>query len=361
MTVEIPDNLRRKLEEFREQFDDIERQLVDPDVISDHRAVSRLAARRKALLPLVDALREFDAATGEIAEWRSTIAADEDAEMTAMGREEIPRLQSRQRELVDAIQSRLVNADDDAIGSVILEIRAGVGGDEAGLWAGDLLEMYQRFAAEQKWSFEMLELASGDAGGVKAAVAQVSGDGVWADLAFEAGTHQVKRVPATETQGRVHTSTATVAVLAEPEEVEVDLDPADVKESITTAQGPGGQNVNKVATAVHLIHEPTGVEVRMQETKSQTQNREKAWALLRARLFERQKAERDAARVVVRNSMIGSGNRAEKIRTYRWKENIAVDHRLGESTNLGTLMQGGMRPLLDALRREETSRRLADL
>ena len=361
MPIETPDNLRRKLEEFQAQFEDIERQLVDPGTLSDHRAVARLSARRKALEPLVEGLRTFEAATVEVADWRSTIDAGDDADLVAMGREEIPRLEAVQAELVESIQSRLVNADDDAIGSVILEIRAGVGGDEAGLWAGDLLEMYQRLAADQGWSFELLELSPGDAGGVKAAIAQVSGDGVWADLAFEAGTHQVKRVPATETQGRVHTSTATVAVLAEPEEVEVDLDPADVKESITTAQGPGGQNVNKVATAVHLIHEPTGVEVRMQETKSQTQNREKAWALLRARLYERQKAERDAARVAERNSMIGSGNRAEKIRTYRWKENVAVDHRIGESVNLGTLMQGGMRPLLDALRREETSRRLASL
>ena len=361
MPIEIPDNLRRKLEEFQTQFEDIERQLVDPGTLSDHRAVARLSARRKALEPLVEGLRTFEAASVEVADWRATIDAGDDADLVAMGREEIPRLEAVQAELVESIQSRLVNADDDAIGSVILEIRAGVGGDEAGLWAGDLLEMYQRLAADQGWSFELLELSPGDAGGVKAAIAQVSGDGVWADLAFEAGTHQVKRVPATETQGRVHTSTATVAVLAEPEEVEVDLDPADVKESITTAQGPGGQNVNKVATAVHLIHEPTGVEVRMQETKSQTQNREKAWALLRARLYERQKAERDAARVAERNSMIGSGNRAEKIRTYRWKENVAVDHRIGESVNLGTLMQGGMRPLLDALRREETSRRLASL
>ncbi|MEE2894730.1 MAG: PCRF domain-containing protein [Planctomycetota bacterium] len=361
MPIEIPDNLRRKLEEFQAQFEDIERQLVDPGTLSDHRAVARLSARRKALEPLVEGLRTFEAATVEVADWRATIDAGDDADLVAMGREEIPRLEAVQVELVESIQSRLVNADDDAIGSVILEIRAGVGGDEAGLWAGDLLEMYQRLAADQGWSFELLELSPGDAGGVKAAIAQVSGDGVWADLAFEAGTHQVKRVPATETQGRVHTSTATVAVLAEPEEVEVDLAPADVKESITTAQGPGGQNVNKVATAVHLIHEPTGVEVRMQETKSQTQNREKAWALLRARLYERQKAERDAARVAERNSMIGSGNRAEKIRTYRWKENVAVDHRIGESVNLGTLMQGGMRPLLDALRREETSRRLASL
>jgi len=361
LAVEIPDNLRRKLEEFRTQFQDIERQLVEPEILADHRAIARLSARRKALEPLVQGLAEFESAADEVGEWESTIAAGDDADLVAMAREEIPGIESRQRELVESIQSRLVNADDDSIGSVILEIRAGVGGDEAGLWAGDLLEMYRRFASEEGWKFEPLEISPGEAGGVKAAIAQVSGDGVWADLAFEAGTHQVKRVPATETQGRVHTSTATVAVLAEPEEVEVELDPADVKESITTAQGPGGQNVNKVATAVHLIHEPTGVEVRMQETKSQTQNREKAWTLLRARLYERQKAERDAARVAERNSMIGSGNRAEKIRTYRWKENVAVDHRIGESVNLGSLMQGGMRTLMDALRREETSRRLAAL
>ena len=361
MAVEIPDNLRRKLEEFRDQYQDIERQLVDPEILADHRAIARLSARRKALEPLVQGLTDFLTAAAEVRDWESSIADGNDDDLIAMAREEIPVIQARQRALVESIQSRLVNADDDSIGSVILEIRAGVGGDEAGLWAGDLLEMYRRFAAEQRWTFEPLEISPGEAGGVKAAIAQVSGDGVWADLAFEAGTHQVKRVPATETQGRVHTSTATIAVLAEPEEVEVELDPADVKESITTAQGPGGQNVNKVATAVHLIHEPTGIEVRMQETKSQTQNREKAWTLLRARLFERQKAERDAERVAQRNSMIGSGNRAEKIRTYRWKENIAVDHRIGESVNLGVLMEGGMRPLLDALRREETSRRLAAL
>ena len=361
MAVEIPDNLRRKLEEFRDQYQDIERQLVDPEILADHRAIARLSARRKALEPLVQGLTDFLTAAAEVRDWESSIADGNDDDLIAMAREEIPVIQARQRALVESIQSRLVNADDDSIGSVILEIRAGVGGDEAGLWAGDLLEMYRRFAAEQRWTFEPLEISPSEAGGVKAAIAQVSGDGVWADLAFEAGTHQVKRVPATETQGRVHTSTATIAVLAEPEEVEVELDPADVKESITTAQGPGGQNVNKVATAVHLIHEPTGIEVRMQETKSQTQNREKAWTLLRARLFERQKAERDAERVAQRNSMIGSGNRAEKIRTYRWKENIAVDHRIGESVNLGVLMEGGMRPLLDALRREETSRRLAAL
>ena len=361
MSRDLPENLRRKLEELRDQFESIETELASPEVLSDHRAVARLSARRKTLTPLVEGLREYDAGKAERDEYEQIIGANEDAELIALAREELPRLGIRLDELAESIQARLVNADDDAIGSVMLEIRAGVGGDEAGLWAGDLLEMYRRFAESMRWRFDVLDLSPGDAGGVKNAVAQVSGEGVWADLAFEAGTHQVKRVPATETQGRVHTSTATVAILAEPEEVEVDLDPGDVKESITTAQGPGGQNVNKVSTAVHLIHEPTGIEVRMQETKSQTQNREKAWALLRARLYERQKAERDAARTAERNSMIGSGNRAEKIRTYRWKENIAVDHRIGESVNLGVLMQGGMRDLIDGLRREETARRLASL
>lgn len=361
MSRDLPDNLRRKLEELRDQFEAIEAELSTPEVLADHRAVSRLSARRKALSPLVEGLAEFDDARAERDEYEALIDAGEDADLVGLAREELPVLEKRMAELTESIQSRLVNADDDAIGSVMLEIRAGVGGDEAGLWAGDLLEMYQRFAESMRWRFDLLDLSPGDAGGVKNAVAQVSGEGVWADLAFEAGTHQVKRVPATETQGRIHTSTATVAILAEPEDVEVELDASDVKESITTAQGPGGQNVNKVSTAVHLIHEPTGIEVRMQETKSQTQNREKAWALLRARLYERQKAEQDAARTAERNSMIGSGNRAEKIRTYRWKENIAVDHRIGESVNLGTLMQGGMRDLIDALRREETARRLASL
>jgi peptide chain release factor 1 len=194
-------------------------------------------------------------------------------------------------------------------------------------------------------------------------ILRIEGEAVWAELGYEGGTHQVKRVPDTETAGRVHTSTATVAILPEPKEVEVRIDTAEVKEIMTTAQGPGGQNVNKVATAVHLIHLPTGIEVRMQETKSQAQNRAKAWQLLRARLFERQKAERDAERAQQRRGMIGSASRSEKIRTYRYKENLVVDHRLGsgQSFNLSEIMAGRLDPLVTALAEQDMAERVAAL
>ncbi|MHC4909821.1 MAG: peptide chain release factor 1 [Planctomycetota bacterium] len=357
----VSDNLIRKLDELDEQHGELSRQLEDPDVLADHRRVRSLSIKRAALDGLVNEYREYREANSQIAEYEELVSAGEDAELVELAREELPELRERSETLIESVQRRLVRSDDDSVGSIILEIRAGVGGDEAGLWAGDLLEMYQRYATSRKWSVEVLQLSAGEMGGVKVATASISGEGVWSHLGYEGGTHQVKRVPATEAQGRVHTSTATVAVLAEPEEIEVTIDASDVKEMITTSQGPGGQNVNKVATAVHLIHEPTGIEVRMQDTKSQAQNREKAWKLLRARLFERQKAEADAERAEARNAMIGSGSRAEKIRTYRYKENLVVDHRVGSSFNLSEVMAGRLDPLIDELIEHDTAQRLAAL
>ncbi|MCZ6836356.1 MAG: PCRF domain-containing protein, partial [Planctomycetota bacterium] len=284
-----------------------------------------------------------------------------DMDLVSLAKEELPDLETHASQLIESLQRKLVHADDQSVGSIILEIRAGVGGDEAGIWVGDLLEMYQRFALEKGWTFDQLQTSPSEMGGFKQAIFSLTGEGVWSHLGYEGGTHQVKRIPATEAQGRIHTSTSTVAVLPEPEEIEIHLDPNDVKESITTAQGPGGQNVNKVATAVHLIHEPTGIEVRMQETKSQAQNREKAWKLLRARLYERQKMEADAQRAESRNSMIGTGSRAEKIRTYRYKDNLVVDHRTGGSYNLGEVMNGKLQPLIDELIEHDTAQRLAAL
>jgi peptide chain release factor 1 len=357
----VSDNLIRKLAEIDAQHASVGEQLLDPAVLADHRKVRALSIKKAAIEPLVVDYRAYRKALGQIDELRSLISEESDTDLATLAREELPVVQSRAEQLINAIQKRLVTADDQSVGSVILEVRAGVGGDEAGIWAGDLVNMYKRFAAARGWTLDDLQFSPAEHGGFKQAVMSVSGEGVWSQLGYEGGTHQVKRVPATEAQGRIHTSTATVAVLPEPEEVQVKLDPDDVKENITTSQGPGGQNVNKVATAVHLIHVPTGIEVRMQETRSLGQNRERAWQLLRARLFERQQAEADAQRAEARSTMIGSGGRAEKIRTYRWKENVVVDHRINESFNLGEVMSGRMQPLIDKLTEHDIAQRLAAL
>ena len=300
MPLDVHENLRRTLDGIVGQYELMGEQLADPEIATDHRRVQSISIRRAAMEPLAERWMRFVRLERELDD-ATRLAEEPDPELAVLAREELPRLRRAAAETLEAAQEQLVTADEDSIGAVILEIRAGVGGDEAGLFAGDLVEMYERFAADRGWRVEVLDSSSGDAGGVKQAILSLKGQRAFADLAFESGTHQVKRVPATEAQGRVHTSTATVEVLPEPEEIELDLDPADVKESITTAQGPGGQNVNKVATAVHLIHQPTGIEVRMQETKSQQQNRERAWQLLRARLFAKQQAEAAARRAEARN------------------------------------------------------------
>ena len=350
-----------RLEAAARERDEIARALEDPSVASDHRRVRDLSIRKSALDPLAEALAGVRAAERDREEYAAALAGN-DADLAALAREEVPALEKRRAELLESAASRLVTAEDRAVASVLLEVRAGVGGDEAGLWAGDLLSMYQKFAAARRWKWEPVEVDTDSGmGGVRAAVVTVAGEGVFSVLAHEAGTHCVKRVPATEAAGRVHTSTATVAVMPEPRPVELELDEGDVVEHVTTARGPGGQNVNKVATAVHLIHKPTGIEVRMQETKSQSTNREKAWRLLRARLFEVQMARRRADESAQRLAQIGCGDRSERIRTYRYKENQAVDHRLERAFDLQGVLAGGsaLVEMTEALAERETARRLA--
>jgi len=361
MPITVPDNLIRKLNELSDQYEKLGQRLLEPEALTDHRLVRELSVKRAALEPVVKAYLEYRATVQQVQEMEMIVTDGSDPELTELARQELPDLRLQSQDMIESVQRQLVTADERAVGSLILEVRAGVGGDEAALWAGDLVAMYQRFIVVKGWRAELVDSQPGDQGGCKQAILRVSGEGVFSELGYEGGTHQVKRVPATEAQGRVHTSTATVAVLPEPEDIQVELDPNDVQEHITTAQGPGGQNVNKVATAVHLIHRPTGVEVRMQDTKSQSQNRQMAWRILRARLYEQQKAKADAERAEARSSMIGSASRAEKIRTYRFKENLVIDHRLKNSFNLGEVMQGRLGPLVEALIEQETARRLAEL
>ena len=362
LMADANNKLVSKLADLSNQYDDLERQLADPAVMADHEQVRDLSMKRAAMQDLVDTYRNWCKVHHQIRDNQALIEAKEDRELVELAEAELPELRQQAAALLEAASNELVTADDRAVGAVILEVRAGTGGAEAALWAGDLVEMYQRYAAGHKWKFETLEFSPGDQGGIRHAVVSVRGEAVWQRLGYEGGVHCVKRVPATETQGRIHTSTATVAVLPEPQKLEIQIPESEVQIHITTAQGPGGQNVNKVATAVHMIHEPTGIEVRMQESKSQQQNRERAWMLLRARVYDHYQRQKDAERAEARSAMIGTGGRSERVRTYRWKENIVVDHRLeGRSFNLQSVMAGELNELVDSLIAEDRTQRLAAL
>ena len=363
MPIDTDERLIAKLDEIAAEHDRLTSQLESPEVASDHRRVRAVSIKRAALDSIVRAYDRFSALSREVSELEDA-RAGEDPDLAAMARDELPEARDKAERALEEIKRLLVSSDDLVVGSIILEIRAGTGGSEATLWTRDLLSVYTRYAERNGWRVEDMECVSEPTvGGVRHAVVTIAGQGVWQRLGFEGGVHAVKRVPETETQGRVHTSTCTVAVLPEPEEPEVAIDWADdVQEHITTAQGPGGQNVNKVATAVHLIHTPTGIEVRMQESKSQAQNREKARRVLSARVHEAHRAEQTAGRDAARREQIGTAQRSEKIRVYRYQDGIVADERLdAKFTKSGIIDDADLDPLIDALIEKQTTERLSSL
>ncbi|RMF42507.1 MAG: peptide chain release factor 1 [Deltaproteobacteria bacterium] len=348
-----------KLDEVEERFREVESLLADPATMADQKRYLGLTREHADLAEVVRVYGEYRR-VGEELEGNRELLRDEDADLREMARAEIPDLEERQRQLEEELKLLLLPRDPNDDKNVILEIRAGTGGDEAALFAGDLFRMYSRYAEQRGWKVELLSASESDAGGFKEVVAMVSGDRVFSRLKFERGTHRVQRVPETETQGRIHTSACTVAVLPEAEDVDVEINPSDLRIDLFRASGAGGQHVNKTESAVRITHIPTGIVVSCQDEKSQHKNRARAMKVLQARLFDQIQAEQNARQAADRKSQVGSGDRSERIRTYNFPQGRCTDHRIGLTLyKLDQIMQGDLDEVIDALLTHEQAELLA--
>lgn len=334
--------------------------MADPEVLADHMKIAELAQERSDLQPLVESYRRHEQLKQELAETRDLLDMSEDPEMVSMAEDEIEHLEEEIDTLAHRMQRLLVPKDPRDEKNVFIEIRAGAGGDEAAIFAGDLLRMYTRYADSQGWRTEIVNSSEIGVGGYKEVVLAVRGRGAFSRFKYESGVHRVQRVPVTESQGRIHTSTATVAVLPEVEEVEVDLDPDDLEITSTFASGPGGQHMQKNATAIRVVHKPTGMTVNVQSERSQTQNKRVALAILQGRLQEIEDEKRHAERAANRRSQVGTGDRSEKIRTYNYPQSRVTDHRINYSThNLPVVMDGDLDPFIERLTIADQTEKLA--
>jgi peptide chain release factor 1 len=339
---QLADDLERSHAELQDR-------LADPAVYADHREAAELGRRLKELEPAVRAAREWRQATADLADAR------QDPELAALAGE----LEDDVRRLEDELKLALVARDPADAKDVIVEVRQGVGGDEAALWAGEVTRMLQRYAERRGYRTELLSTSENEGGGVKEAVFAVKGDGAFSVFKWEGGTHRVQRVPTTESQGRIHTSTATVAVMPEAEEVEIAIDDKDLKIDVYRSTGPGGQSVTTTDSAVRITHLPTGIVVSMQDEKSQLQNKQKAMRVLRARLYEAERERQQAEVAAARRSQVGTGERAEKVRTYNFPENRLTDHRVKHTVHrLDQILDGDLDEFTDALQAEERRRAL---
>ena len=352
-----------KLDKLDNRYCEIEQQIMDPAVAGNGARLVALSREQAKLRDVVTKFRRYKTMLAQVNDAAEIIKdSSVDQDFKNLADQEIKDLGTKSDLLIEQIKNILVMSDDAGIDAVIMEIRAGTGGEEAALFARDLHNMYIRYAERRKWKIEQLNLSPAEMGGFKEVIFGIKGRSVWADLGYEGGCHRVQRVPATESQGRIHTSAATVAVLPEPEEIEIDIKPDDVVEHVCRASGPGGQNVNKVSSAIKLEHIPTGITVSMQEEQSQHKNRTKAWRLLRSRLYDLYESKRRADRDSKRRIMIGSGDRSQKIRTYNFPQNRVTDHRINLSLcNLDRIMTGDLDELIGALREYDKQQRLENL
>jgi len=361
--AEQKDSLLVKLDQIEARYGEIESQISEPEVASDPARLVALSKEQGKLKTIVTKYREYKKAGTDLEEAEQILADDSaDEDFKTLAKEEIQQLEGQKSTLLEEITNSIVMADDMDIDSVIVEIRAGTGGEEAALFARDLYGMYIKYAESRRWKVEQLDFSATEKNGFREVIFGVKGPGVWSELGYEGGGHRVQRVPETESAGRIHTSAATVAVLPEPEELEIEIAPDDVVEHVSRSSGPGGQNVNKVSSAIKLEHIPTGITVHMQDEKSQHKNRAKAWRLLRSRIYEHHMSKKRAERDSQRKSMIGSGDRSQKIRTYNFPQNRVTDHRINLSLyNLDKVLAGDMSELIAALKDYDRQQRLKNL
>jgi peptide chain release factor 1 len=351
--------MRERLDEIEVAYEKLTQELSSPEVASDHARLRNLGKRHRELEEIVTAYRAYKKALADTDEARALAREEKDPDTQAYFRDEAERAAAQAGELEAQLESLLLPRDPNDEKNVVVEIRAGTGGEEAALFAGDLYEMYRRYAEGRRWKTEVLSSSPSDLGGFDKIILEIRGDRAYSRLKHESGVHRVQRVPATEAQGRIHTSTATVAVLPEAEEVDVEIRPDDLQIDVFRSSGPGGQSVNTTDSAVRLTHKPTGIVVSVQEERSQMQNREKAMRYLRSRLLQLEQERQQQEEAEARRSQVGTGERAEKIRTYNFPENRVTDHRVGLKLHrLTEVLQGDLDDFIDALTNRERADQL---
>ncbi|AKD02760.1 peptide chain release factor 1 [Pontibacter korlensis] len=350
-----------KLEAINQRFEEVSQLLIQPDVASDMKKFKTLNKEYKDLDKIVTEYKKYKNILSNIDNAKQVIATEKDEDFREMAKEELDELIPQREQMEELLKELLIPKDPNDSKDIIMEIRAGAGGDEASIFAGDLYRMYSRFAERMGWRVELIDATEGTSGGYKEIIVNMSGEDVYGKLKFESGVHRVQRVPATETQGRIHTSVASVVVLPEVEELDVEIDMNDVRKDLFMSSGPGGQSVNTTYSAVRLTHIPTGIVAQCQDQKSQLKNFDKALAVLRSRLYEIELAKKQEAEGAQRKSMVGSGDRSDKIRTYNYPQGRVTDHRIGYTVyNLPNVMDGGIEDFVEQLRIAENAERLKE-